>query len=169
MSAPWVLAFYGFYRDSEALETPHYAEALAYSRARIVAQSRSVRRGRATQRPAHVPAIDFGQRAGGARVRDATASRELERAQRHAVAAAAAVECLPTTSKEMLVTLGDPLDVLWGADWVPSASANASATANAAGAPDSPSDSGFKNRNRRAPDLSRVGVDRRYVEIVRPR
>ena len=34
VSAPWVLAFLRFLPwDSEALETPHYAEALAYLRA----------------------------------------------------------------------------------------------------------------------------------------
>ena len=171
VSAPWVLAFLRFLPwDSEALETPHYAEALAYLRA--LASSPNLDPS-VVDAEYNVPRMCLRSiLANGLAVRAPATLPQAANWNAHSVMPPpplAAVECLPTTSKEMLVTLGDPLDVaLWGADWVPSASANASATANAAEAPDSPSDSDSRIETDVAPDLSRVGVDRRYVEIVCP-
>lgn len=173
VSAPWVLAFLRFLPwDSEALETPHYAEALAYLRA--IASSPNLDPSVADAEY-NAPRMCLRSiLANGLAVRAPATTPQAANWNAHGVMPLpppplAAVESLPTTSKETLVAIGDPLDVAtWGADWVPSASANASATANAAEAPDSPSDSDSRIDADVAPDLSRVGVDRRYVETVCP-
>ena len=173
VSAPWVLAFLRFLPwDSEALDVPHYAEALAYLRA--IASSPNLDPSVADAEY-NAPRMCLRSiLANGLAVRAPATTPQAANWNAHGVIPLpppplAAVECLPTTSKETLVAIGDPLDVAtWGADWVPSASANASATANAAEAPDSPSDSDSRIDADVAPDLSRVGVDRRYVETVCP-
>lgn len=173
LSAPWVLAFLRFLMwDVDSLEIQQYAAALTELRA--IAASPSL--------DPSVTNTDFNVSrmclrailANGLSVSAPITTAQAASWVANNVMALpppplAAMESLPTTSKEDVQSCGDPLRTqIWGMEWVPSASANASATANTQEVPGSPSDADARSETNVAPDLSRMGVDGRYVETVCP-
>jgi hypothetical protein len=184
VSAPWVLAFLRFVMwDAESLESAHYADALAYLRAissspnlSAVAVGGEFNASRTCLRS--ILAVGLSATAP---VTAAQASSWY--ADAPALVSTlppppvAATDAFPTTSRESIERIRDPLATsAWGVDWVPAVSANASVAANTASVvPDSPNGGGddgeasdARAETEIAPDLSRVGVDKRYVEYACP-
>ena len=184
VSAPWVLAFLRFVMwDAESLESAHYADALAYLRAissspnlSAVAVGGEFNASRTCLRS--ILAVGLSATAP---VTAAQASNWYADAPPLVSTLppppVAATDAFPTTSRESIERIRDPLAAsAWGVDWIPAVSANASVAANTASVvPDSPNgadDDGESSDARAeteiAPDLSRVGVDKRYVEYACP-
>ena len=173
VSAPWVLAFIRFVMwDEESLRTPHYVDTLAYLRAlaaspHLKPSNLGFNAVRMCLRAVLANGLSVAAPVTTAQANAWTANSALD------VAAPpppplAIVPALPPTTSQHTRAHGDPLDA-WGAQWVRSASANASARANNQdGALESPSREELRAASTDAPDLSRVGVDRRYVETVCP-
>ena len=173
VSAPWVLGFIRFLMwDADSIEAPHYVAALTELRA--IASSRGLD-------PNEIGAEFNVSRmclrailAGGLSVTAPITTSQATNWNSENILALpppplAAVDVLPTTNREVMEGREDPLEMkIWGADWVPSASANASATANSQEVPNSPNQPDGRIETDIAPDLSRIGVDRRYVESVCP-
>ena len=173
VSAPWVLAFLRFLMwDADSLDIAHYAEALAYLRA--IAASPSLDpfavKGEFNSSRMCLRSILANGLSVNAPITTVQASTwTSNNVMGLPPPPLAVMDALPTTSKEIMQSYEDPLAIdNWGREWVPSASANASATANSQEVPDSPSESDSRIETQTAPDLSRVGVDRRYVETVCP-
>jgi len=188
VSAPWVLAFLRFIMwDAESLESAHYADALAYLRAISSSPNLSAAAsgGEFNASRTCLRSILAVGLSATAPVTTAQASNWYTDAPPLIATLppppVAAADAFPTTSRECIERVSDPLAAsVWGVDWIPAVSANASVAANtvhvASAAPDSPSgdvDDGSEASDARAeteiaPDLSRVGVDKRYVEYACP-
>jgi len=170
VSVPWVLAFVRFLMwDGESLQAPYYLETLAYLRAMAASPSLQP----SAQGFNSVRMCLRAVLANGLSVAAPVTTAQANDWNADDIAAPpppplAVVPALPSTSSHTSRAYGDPL-ASWGSSWARLASANASAIANNPDAAlESPSREEVRGEASNAPDLSRVGVDRRYVETVCP-